>query len=709
MRKESCGEGVFRIRIGPGDPAGVSYLADRAPEGRAVGAVPRLDLEVVNSDGLAVRIAIEHPQHFWGLGEGGQQFDRLGATRRLWNNQGNYGQAGGDIAIPVLVSSAGYALFFDNASAGEIVAGSSIGGAWIEARFAAAPLDLYLIEGADLACVLERLAGLLGRTPLPPRWALGFLQSSRHFDGPDDLLAVPRTLRARRLPCDGLILLSTYGACRGWNRGVGHLEWEGAIVPDPAALLAELRAMGFRVISHEYPVLHADSPLFAEAAANGWLLADGYDDHRPHPPGVAAYREGQRFIDFTAPAARRWWWRAHRALLAEGIAGWWLDGGEGPAAQVALAAGEGRMVHNRFDLCRQQAFAEGEAEDAPHRRPFLLCRSGGPGMQRFGAVAWSGDIASSFAALEMQVPIGLNVGLSGVPFWGTDIGGFYQVGKPDPELYLRWFAFGAFCPLFRAHGHRWRDHLPWTHGPEVEAICRRFLELRYRLLPYTYTLAWEAHARGLPMMRPLALIDSADPAHWQIGSEYCWGNDLLVAPVTRAGARHWPVWLPAGAWFDFWTGERHVGPGAIEVEAPLDRIPLLVRGGAIIPLGPLMQHVGERPVDPVTLLIHPEPGHAVALLYEDDGETRAYERGAGALTRLTASADGGQLTVAIGEPEGDGTVLPPGRRYTLSIRTEREPRQVLLGGRSAPWRVAEPGFIEVADICAGETVSIDWR
>ena len=180
-------------------------------------------------------------------------------------------------------------------------------------------------------------------------------------------------------------------------------------------------------------------------------------------------------------------------------------------------------------------------------------------MQRFGAGTWTGDIDNTFATLEAQIALGLNVGMSGVPYWGTDIGGYYPTAEASGELFARWFQFGAFCPIFRAHGRVWRERLPWAYGNEIEAICRRYLELRYRLMPYTYTLAWQAHCRGLPLMRPLVLNHAADSRTWQLGSEYLWGDDLLVAPVTREGATHWPVYLPEGRWHDFWTHEVYEG------------------------------------------------------------------------------------------------------------------------------------------------------
>ena len=499
--------------------------------------------------------------------------------------------------------------------------------------------------GGDLRGAMREVAELLGRAPLPPRWALGFLQSTRHFHDTAELRQLPRTIRERRIPCDALIYLSTYGDALGWNRGVGHLEFQPELWSDPPALLEEVRAQHFEVITHEYPVLHGESPLFAEADSRGYLLAEGYE--RASATG-ANYRQGQRYIDFSNPAARAWWWTAHRHLAALGVAGWWLDGGEGPPAGSTLHGGSGRLLHNIYDRFRHEAFAEGEAGDRPDQRVFLLCRSGAAGMQRFGASCWSGDINNDFATLEAQIPLGLNTGLSGVPYWGTDVGGFFHPIPESGELYARWFQLGAFSPIFRSHGWVWREHVPWAHGSEVEGICRQYAELRYRLLPYTYTLAWQAHTLGLPLMRPLVLNYPDDPRVWGLGHQFLWGDDLLVAPVTREGARAWPVYLPAGAWFDFWTGARHEGPGGITVEAPLDRLPLFVRAGAIVPLGPVLQHTAERPLDDVTLLIHPD-GASRFELYEDDGRTNAYRRGHYALTTFECATGPGAVTVRIGE------------------------------------------------------------
>jgi alpha-glucosidase len=627
---------------------------------------------------LTLRFAWVDEQHFYGLGEGGKQFDRMDGARQLWNSHFVRG-AGSDIGVPLLLSSAGYALFFDTTADAEIVVGRTEREAQIVYRVDQGSLDCYFLAAADLRALLGIVAELLGRPVLPPRWALGFLQSTRHFTGQAEVQRLAHTLRAKQIPCDAIIFLSTYGDAKGWNRSVGHLEFEPELFPQPAEELGALRAQGFQVITHEYPVLHEQSPLFAEAERLGYLLAEGYRRVQVDTHPTTEFHEGQRFIDFSNPAARAWWWEQHRTLADMGVSGWWLDGGEGPSGAATLHEGPGRDLHNLYDRLRQQGFAEGEAATYPDRRSFLLCRSGAAGMQRYGATCWSGDINNTFATLEAQIPLGLNTGLSGIPYWGTDIGGFFHPQPETPELYARWFQFGAFCPGFRAHGTIWREHVPWAFGPEIEAICRRYVELRYRLLPYTYTLAWQAYQQGLPLMRPLVLNYPDDPAVWELGSEYLWGDDLLVAPVTRIGATSWPVYLPSGVWYDFWTQQRYVGPCGVTVEAPRDRLPLFVRAGAILPLAPPAQFDGEKAWDEITLLIYPDSAGSFDL-YEDDGRTRAYQNGQYAVTSLATTTRSGSLSMRIDGSIGDPSVIPAGRTYTLQIFAPL-PRRVIANGR----------------------------
>ena len=224
--------------------------------------------------------------------------------------------------------------------------------------------------------------------------------------------------------------------------------------------------------------------------------------------------------------------------------------------------------------------------------------------------------------------------------------------------------------------------MPWAYGSEIEAICRRYLELRYRLMPYTYTLAWQAHSKGLPMMRPLVLNHSADPRVWELGTEYLWGDDLLVAPVTREGATHWPVYLPQGRWYDFWTHQVYEGPGGVTVEAPLDRLPLFVRAGAILPMGPVVQHLDGPAATDLTLLVYPSET-ASFTLYDDDGVTNAYRRRCHALTDFECIAAPSTLACRIAAPRGDAEAITKGRNYTLQIFAPAAPRQVMLQSDTA--------------------------
>jgi alpha-glucosidase len=652
---------VLRSLVGK---VGVAFC-DRAGREQLTLAFAEVDLH----PRLRLRFEVVGEQHFYGLGHGGQPFDRLGAVRRFSNCHVNHGQ-GSDIAIPLLLSNSGYGLFFDQAGPAHIDAGRSYDAVCLDYECEAQSLDLYFIGGTDMRATLGAVSRLFGRALMPPRWALGYLQSTRHFEDRAEVLQTADMLREKGLPCDALIFLSSYGEALGWNIGVGHLAYQPKLFHDARALIAALHERGFHVVSHEYPVLHERSCLHAEASRENYLLDEGYGDGSECSTD---YHERQRYLDFSRPEVGSWWWGKHRGLVEDGIDGWWLDGGEGPDTAGPRGA-ETVALHNRYDLLRQEAFALGEAQDRPEKRPFLLCRSGGPGMQRFGAACWSGDINNTFASLEAQSSLGLNMGLSGVPYWGTDIGGYYAVVPQTAELFVRWLQFGCFCPIFRAHGRNWRMHVPWAYGAGMDAICRRILELRYQLMPYTYTLAFAAHLDGLPLMRPLVLNYPSDPNVWEMAAEFLWGDDILVAPVTRAGARHWPVYLPEGTWYDFWTSDVFEGPTAIEVPAPLEQLPLFVRAGAIMPLGAVVQHAEPGAPKELTLLVYPDKESSFTL-YDDDGESNAYLIGGYALTEFKCVTNARETIFRIEAPQGS-MIVPPDRLYRIRIYSSERPREV---------------------------------
>jgi alpha-glucosidase/alpha-D-xyloside xylohydrolase len=331
------------------------------------------------------------------------------------------------------------------------------------------------------------------------------------------------------------------------------------------------------------------------------------------------------------------YWDAHRKTFALGVDGWWPD--EGDPLDVAS-----RLVRNRM-------YWEGPQIDRPNERPFALHRNGYAGMQRYASFLWSGDVNSTWETLRTHIPVAVNTGLSGIPYWGTDIGGFVPTREFTGELYVRWFQFGAFCPLFRAHGRAWKLRLPWgwntgetgpaeisgygkaalpeaseLHNAAVEPICRKYLELRYRLLPYLYSAVRESCRTGLPVMRALWLHYPNDPIAVARGDEYLWGRDILVAPVVERGASVRRLYLPRTAWYDFWTGERMDGGREVERAVDLSTMPLYVRAGTILPLAPVKQYADEKVSGPLSLTVYPGADGAVTV-YDDDGRTFNYRNG----------------------------------------------------------------------------------
>ena len=491
---------------------------------------------------LRASLAFSGEQHFYGLGQGGGAFDRLGVTRQLWNTHIGHGP-GSDMGLPLLVSSRGYALFFDNPGDAGIAVGRSDNGVRIVYTAETGNLAWYFLLGGDLRGVMRR-GGRAARAP-PAAAALGARLSavdpalSRHGGAPAVASHPPREadpLRRDDLPLElwrsprlepggGASRVPARAVVRSGSppRGGARAALRGhhPRVPRAPRGIAALRRGGVAWLSPGRGLRARER--------DGGQLSPGAALRRLLQPGRA------RVVVVSSSRTRRSSaWRGGGSMAAR-------DRRQRPT----LHGGSGRLLHNIYDRFRHEAFAEGEAADRPDQRVFLLCRSGAAGMQRFGATCWSGDINNDFATLEAQIPLGLNTGLSGVPYWGTDVGGFFHPIPESGELYARWFQLGAFSPIFRSHGWVWREHVPWAHGSEVEAICRQYAELRYRLLPYTYTLAWQAHVLGLPLMRPLVLNYPDDPRVWGLGHQFLWGDDLLVAPVTREGATD-VARLPAG-------------------------------------------------------------------------------------------------------------------------------------------------------------------
>ncbi|QMU69820.1 TIM-barrel domain-containing protein [Streptacidiphilus sp. P02-A3a] len=563
----------------------------------------------------------EEPHHFWWPGPRlytatGNGYHRLEQRFRAYPGERLYGlgqhthglldqkgavidlvQRNAEVSIPFLLSDRGYGLLWNSPAIGRVELAET-GTRWV--ADSARQLDYWVTAGRP-ADVLRRYADATGHSPMLPDWAAGFWQCKLRYRTQEELLEVAREYRRRDLPLDVIVADFFH-----WTH-LGEWRFDPEEWPDPAAMVAELDRLGVKLMVSVWPSVSPLSENFHELLNQGHLINTEYGPvaHADWPDkGLDAYSAQVAFYDATNPDARAFVWeRLRRNYLDLGIKVWWLDACEpelkpGYPANLRYHAGPGLEVGNLYPRENARMIHEGMTA-AGESEVVSLNRSSWAGAQRYGAALWSGDIGTDFASLRAQIKAGLNVMVSGIPWWTTDIGGFHGGDPDDPgyrEVLVRWFQYGAFCPLFRLHGFRGPEQrlepamtgLPnevWSYGDEAYRILTSYLRLRERLRPYLLRQLAEAAEQGLPPMRPLFVEFPDDPAAWTVDDAFLLGPDLLVAPVTEAGARRREVYLPSGAdWTDAWTGAVHPGGSRTAVDAPLDRIPLFLRDGAELPI-----------------------------------------------------------------------------------------------------------------------------
>ncbi len=617
-----------------------------------------------------------------GMGEGGPQFDRrtAGQIDRMRSGQGGYRLRthGGRVPIQWLMSTAGWALYIHQPLGSIDLTGEEgvftlpePGGPGTRPNATPTsplPIDLFVVDAADPARALGEYARITGKPEMPPLWSLGYQQSHRTITT-QDVFDVAKTMREKKLPCDALIYLGTGFCPSGWNTDNGEFTFNPKVFPDAAAMIRQLHDEHYKVVLH--------------VVLEGRRLSGAVDE-----PCAAAPLPSGRTPDGRWPDNREvsCYWPVHKPLVDAGADGWWPDQGDGLDAASRLA--------------RIRMYWDGPRKWRPNERPYALHRNGYAGMQRYAGFLWSGDVYSTWETLRTHVPDAINTGLSGIPYWGTDTGGFVPTKEFTGELYVRWFQFSAFCPLMRSHGRTWKLRLPWgwntgelgpnevatygdasnpdaseLHNAEVEPICKKYLELRYRLLPYLYTAVRESHDTGLPIMRALWLHYPQDAASAMRGDEYLFGRDILVAPVVEKGATTRTVYLPPGDWYDFWTEEKIGGGREVTRNVDLGTTPLYVRAGAVIPFAPLRQYTAEKVSGPTTLVVYPGPDAAYTL-YEDDGQSFNYRNGEWMKTEF--HYDGRKLSARLAP--GSKMLAPAKREYEVRVAGSQEKKPFVFRG-----------------------------
>ncbi|GAQ65141.1 glycoside hydrolase family 31 protein [Streptomyces scabiei] len=506
-------------------------------------------------------------------------------------------QRNAEVGIPVLTSSRGYTLLWNNPAIGRVeLAGN--GTRWV--ADSARQIDYWITAGTP-AEAQRRYSAATGRAPMLPAWAAGFWQCKLRYRTQDELLAVAREYKRRGLPIDVIVCDFFH-----WTH-LGEWKFDPAEWPDPAAMVRELEELGIRLVVSVWPSVSPLSENHHLMEQRGYFIGTQYGPmaHADWPDKEVASTVQVAFYDATNPEAREFVWSRVRENYLEpyGIKAFWLDACEPeikPGFQENLRywAGPGLEVGNMYPAEVARTFYEG-LRATGEEEIVSLNRSAWAGSQRWGAALWSGDIGTDFPTLRRQIAAGLNTALSGIPWWNTDIGGFHGGDPDDPayrEVMVRWFQFGTFSPLMRLHGFR-EPGMPlgpamtggpnevWSYGEEAGAILEDCLRLRERLKPYVLRVMREAHEEGLPVMRPLFLEFPDDERAWSVDDAYLFGRDVLVAPVLEAGVTRWSTYLPAGArWTDAWTGGTYEGGGPVTVDAPLERIPVFLRDGASVPV-----------------------------------------------------------------------------------------------------------------------------
>ena len=614
-------------------------------------------------DGKAgAAVAVPEGTSLYGTGEVTGPLLRNGKKVELWNTDNvQYERAGGvrlyqshPWVLGVRPDGSAFGVIFDTTWKGELETGDigtggiGTGGKWIVCNTeGSTPFRVVIIDRESPEAVMRELAELTGKMPLPPLWALGFHQCRWSYYPDAKVREIADGFRKRSLPCDVIWLDIHY------MDGYRVFTFDPARFPDPAATNDYLHKNGFHSVWMIDPGVKAEVgyTVFDTGSKGGvWVRAKDGSDFRGNVwPGACV------FPDFTMPAARKWWGGQYADFLAKGIDGVWNDMNEpsvfdGPDWTMpgdnihrgggGLPEGPHTMYHNVYGMLMVMATRQGILDARPGKRPFVLSRANYLGGQRYAAT-WTGDNDASMPYLEMSIPMSLTLGLSGQPFNGPDVGGFN--GAITPELYGKWIAMGPFYPFFRAHTSADNPpREPWAFGPEIEGVARTALERRYRMLPYIYTQMREASETGMPMMRPVFFADPRDAALRAEDRAFLFGPDLLVAPRWANDVK-----LPKGTWRDVSLVDE-------KREADGYQPAVKIRGGAIVPLGRVVQSTNENSLDPLTLLVCPdESGRAQGLLYEDDGDGFGYMKGDYALTRYDAVVKGDAVVVTIGERTGE--------------------------------------------------------
>ena len=620
-----------------------------------------------------------HPERFTNMWDTQEAFYGLGQHQAgVLNYRGesvDISQDNTNISVPLLLSSNGYGIFWNNGSR------SRFNNRFVHAFYisseVADSVDYYFLYGPNFDKIIAAYRELTGVAPLFGKWAYGYWQCKNRYDSQQELESIAQKYRDLHIPLDNIVQDWFW-----WNI-MGDPVFNKNY-PNPKSMVETLHKDHVHLMVSVWPYFRPGSPVYEDMDKHGFFIAktevSGF-----HPSGMALY-------DAFNPDARKYYWKLmNDALFKIGVDAWWLDTTEPETEGLEtnllvthkVALGNGARYANEFPLLTTTGVYTGQRAASDQKRVFILSRSGYAGIQRNSAAVWSGDVDPNWETFRRQIPAGLNLSISGIPYWTTDIGGFVSANPDDPayrELYTRWFQFGTFSPIFRAHGTRTTNQNEiWSYGPEAQKILTAYDQLRYRLMPYIYSVAWKVTNEGYTFMRPLVMDFRSDTHAQNVTDQFLFGPAILVNPVVEPGATSRRVYLPESTWYDFWTGSSIQGGRSADMPAPIDRLPLFIRSGSIIPLGPDIEYAAEKPADPIELRVY-QGANGSFTLYEDENDSYNYEKGAH--STIPFSWDDPSHTLTIGDRSGSFPGMLESRSFHIVF--VRENHGVGGGLTSAP-------------------------
>ena len=602
---------------------------------------------------------------------GGQRvlgMDRRGRRLRL-ENRPHYGYGTESeqmyFSIPGVLSSRNWMLVFDNAARGYADLGATERDI-LQFEAAGGRLAYLVAVGDRFESTLEYYISASGRPPLPPRWALGNYASRFGYRTEAEARAVVQKHIEQGFPLDAIVI-DLYWFGPDIQGHMGNLAWDREAWPDPEGMMADFAALGVKTILVTEPFILTSSERWTEAVERKVLALNMAGD----PKTFDFYFGNTGLLDFFKPETGDWFWAILKGLMDQGVTGWWGDLGEPEVHPSATrhVAGMADEVHNAYGHHWAESIYQRHTREFPERRPFIMMRAGSSGSQRYGMIPWTGDVDRSWDGLKPQVELALQMGLFGFGYIHSDLGGFAGGEEFDAELYTRWMQYGVFQPVYRAHAQEHIPPEPVFHDERTRQIVRDYIELRYRLLPYNYTLAKQHSASGLPLMRPLFYLDPGRPDYFDETNTYLWGDAFLVAPVTEPDAEAWPIVLPEGVWFDYFSGERHAGNQTLELPVTLETLPVMVRAGSFVPKVDAVQSSDQFSSERLELhyWFDERAPRSAGQMFEDDGLTRTSLRdGQYELLSFQAESDSSGLRLQL-ERQGAYPGMPEARELSVLI------------------------------------------